>query len=78
MAIRAPDGANKKLNYQYSGTKAIVPGHQNFGAPPDLTGRSNFGGAPKFWCPGTIAWCLSIDNSVFCLSLKNGRQKFHY
>ena len=30
-------------NYQCSGTNAMVFGHQDFHAPPDLTGHSNFG-----------------------------------
>ena len=46
--------SQKKKNYQYSGTKAMVPWHQDFGTPTYLTGHSKFGGAPKSWCPGTI------------------------
>ena len=42
------------VNYQYSGIKAMVPGHQDFDVPTDLTGHSKFGVAPKLWCPGAI------------------------
>ena len=50
----ARDWIKPKKIYQYSGTKAMMPGHQDFDVPPDLTGHSKFGVAPKLWCPGAI------------------------